>query len=70
MSDTENTPVPADDTEGHRMAITDQPGQDDVQGHRMAITDEPADDVEGHRHIKATEEPGQDDVEGHRMLRS
>ena len=32
----------------------------------MGNTDEPADDVEGHRHIKATEEPGQDDVEGHR----
>ena len=64
MSDTENTPVPADDTEGHRLFVADQPGQGDQ------------DDVQGHRHIKATEErrarvdgtEAADDVEGHRSM--
>ena len=52
MSETENTPVPADDTEGHtprKLVVADE-SKDDVEGHgvKWSVTDD-QDDVEGHR---------------------
>ena len=56
MSDTENTPVPADDTEGHAVKIGRvQSEQDDTEGHgfRGNVVQDDQDDVQeiGRAHV-------------------